>query len=148
MENDIPKELMEIAQKHTVDYEVWPHQKMVDGRQVIVGFDLELHGTHDHGKTRLSPGCPVCVDTFQDLRRIGEWILPKEIRASQYEIPAFDSSLHASPNETFEVVLTIKIEHRHDFDQPVDDCEERCLKEMQAKLAELGVRHHRHMRSR
>jgi hypothetical protein len=30
--------------------------------------------------------------------------------------------------------------HRHGFDEPVDECEERCLKEMRSKLAELGVR--------
>jgi hypothetical protein len=148
MDNEIPKELLEIAQKHTVDYQVWPHYDMVAGREVMDGFDLELHGTHDHGKTRLAPGCPVCVDTFQDLHRIAEWILPKDWRPSQYEIPPFDSSLHASPNETFEVVLTIKIEHRHDFDQPVDDCEKRCLAEMQEKLNALGARRHRHTRSR
>ena len=39
-----------------------------------------------------------------------------------------------------EVSLNIKIIHRHGFDQPVDDCEQMCLKEMRRKLAELGVK--------
>jgi hypothetical protein len=45
-----------IIEKRTVRYQVWPHYEMHDGRQVMVGFDLELLGTHD-GNTRLFPGC-------------------------------------------------------------------------------------------
>ncbi len=38
-----------------------------------------------------------------------------------------------------DVTLSVKIVHRRGFDQPVDDCEMRCLKEMKAHLAELGA---------
>ena len=64
---------------------------------------------------------------------------PKEERPSQYEIPPFDGALHASPKGPFEVVLPIRIEHRHNFFDQVDSCEERCLKEMETRLAELGA---------
>ena len=40
---------------------------------------------------------------------------------------------------TFKVVLPIRIEHRHNFFDPVDSCEERCLKEMREKLDALGA---------
>lgn len=139
MEINPVTELKRIIERHTVRYEVWPHYGIADGKRVIVGFDLELYGTHDHGDTRLSPGCRRCSDTFADLRRVAEWILPKEQRPSQYEIVPFDQSLHAAAGGRFEVMLPIRIEHRHGFFGPVDDCEERCLKEMQQKLAELGV---------
>ena len=68
--------------------------------------------------------------------------MPKEERASRYEIEPYDHALHESPQRKFvpEVVLSMKILHRHGFDKPVDECEERCLKEMRSKLAELGVR--------
>lgn len=139
MERNLIQQLRQIVEKHTVRYVVAAHYEMNDGKRVMVGFDLELHGTHDHGTTRLSPGCHLCSETYGDLHRIADTILPEEQRASEYEIPPFDASLYASPRGTFEVVLPIRIEHRHNFFDPVDGCEERCLKEMQGKLAELGV---------
>lgn len=139
MERDFIQQLRQIVEKHTLRYVVAPHYEMNEGKRVMVGFDLELHGTHDHGTTRLSPGCHLCMETYQDLHRVAECVLPKEQRPSEYEIPPFDASLYASSNGTFEVVLPIRIQHRHHFFEPVDGCEERCLKEMQGELAELGV---------
>jgi len=139
METDVIKALKEVIRKHTVRYEVWPHFEISEGQRVMVGFDIELYGTHDHGATRLSPGCDLCTETHDDLQRLAEYILPKDQRPSQYEIPPFDQSLHASRGGTFEVVALIPIEHRHGFFDPIDACEERCLNEMLEKLAELGV---------
>ena len=67
--------------------------------------------------------------------------MPKEERDSRYEIEPYDHALHESPQRKLrpEVVLSMKILHRHGFDQMVDQCEERCLKEMRVKLAMLGV---------
>jgi hypothetical protein len=139
MPADITRELKDIIVKHTVRYQVWPHYELRDGTRVMIGFDLELYGTHDHGTTGLSPGCHLCQETFADLERIAKFILPKDERPSQYDIPPFDPSLHRSAKGTFEVVLPIRIEHRQNFSDPIDSCEKRCLKEMQDSLAELGV---------
>ena len=139
MESDTVKELKRIIEKHTVRYEVWPHYEVVKDKRVVVGFDLELYGTHDHGTTRLSPGCPRCEETYTDLRHLAESVLPIEKRPSMYDIPPFDASLRQSAKGVFEVAVAIRIEHRHAFFDPVDLCEERCLKEMCERLAELGV---------
>lgn len=137
------RELKELAQAHHVRYEVWPESLMVKGRMVKVGYDLELSGVHDHPEDRITPGCPHCQHTYLILRQIAEWILPTEARPSRYEIEPFDHALHVSPKRRFqpEVVLSVKILHRHGFDQPVDPCEERCLKEMREALASIGVTH-------
>ena len=136
------EQLKDLVEMHQVCYEIWPELLIVEGQQVKVGFDLELVGTHEHGTSTMSPGCPRCIRTFDDLRQIAEWIMPKEERPSRYEIEPFDRALHESAQRKFvpEVVLSMKILHRHGFDQQVDACEERCLKEMRGKLAELGVR--------
>ena len=139
MENDEIGRLKAIVEKHTVRYQVWQHYEVRDGKQVMVGYDLELHGTHAHGNTRLSPGCSLCTETFADLQQIAECILPKGERPSQYDLTPFDQSLHGSGKGPLEVVLPIRIEHRHEFFSPVDDCEQRCLKEMEQNLAEIGV---------
>ena len=134
--------LRELVQKHHVCYAVWPEWLLIRGKLVKVGFDLELSGTHEHGTSTFSPGCPKCIRTFEDLHKIADWIMPKEERASRYEVEPYDHALRESPQRGFvpEVVLSMKILHRHGFDQPVDECEERCLKEMRSKLVELGVR--------
>ncbi len=131
-----------LVEKHSVHYEARPEEQLVDGKIVKIGFALELCGTHEHGETRMTPGCERCVQTFADLREIAEWIMPQQERPSRYEIAPFDSALHFSSTRKLrgEVVLTMKIVHRHGYFQPIDDCEQRCLAEMKKKLAELGAR--------
>ena len=133
------QELQNVIALHTVRYEVWPHYDIYDSKQVIDGFDLELHGTHDHGHSRLTPGCDLCRRTYEHLRQVAETVLPTEERPSSYDIPPFDASLHARPGGEMEVVLTVCIRHRNDYFAAVDPCEEKCLHEMITRLAELGV---------
>jgi hypothetical protein len=133
--------LRELTHEHQVCYEVWPEYLIAQGRRVQVGFQLELCGIRQCEGEPLTPGCQYCYETFEDLRKIAEWILPQERRPSRYEIGIFDGSIHSASKRRFrpEVVLNMKILHREAFDQPVDECEELCLKEMRQKLAELGV---------
>ncbi len=138
----IEDELKQLVEKHTVCYDIFPDCLLIEGEIRKVGFELQLFGTHDHGNSRLTPGCELCVHTFADVRRIAEWVLPQERRDSKYEIQPFDSALHETPKRRLmpEVALSIMIEHRHDFYDPNNECETRCLHEMEKKLKELGVR--------
>ena len=133
--------LRELAQAHCVRYEVWPELLMAHGQMVKVGYDLELCGVHDHGEEQVVAGCPHCQHTYAVLRQIAEWILPADKRPSWYDIEPFDHALHEAPLRKFrpEVVLSVKILHRHGFDAPIDECEQRCLKEMRGKLESIGV---------
>lgn len=74
-------------------YEVWPHYEIADDERIMVSFDLELDGTHEHGQP------------------------------SQDEIGLFDQSLHGSAGGRFEVLLLIQTEHRDGFFDPADACE-------------------------
>jgi len=76
------------------------------------------------------------------LRKVAEWVTPKEERDCHFEVETFDRAWHVAPAQRRsrkEVVATIKILHRRDVNAPVDDCQRSCLKEMCAKLAELGA---------
>ena len=135
-------ELKELVRQHKVCWEVWPvyhigHQ----GDKVQIGFELELAGTHHDPKEPPKPGCVECVAVYDDLRRIAQCILPQEDRQSRYEISIFDSSIHYSAKRKFrgEVSLTIRILHKAKYDDPTDDCEIRCLSEMEQKLEALGA---------
>lgn len=138
--------LREIARRHQVCYEVWPEWSTADGRKIQIGFELQLCGanthTSDDGPDHPVPGCAHCFSTYGELRQIAERILPRDERPSRYEIGAFDRALHVAPHSRHsrsEVVLTIHIMHRADFNRDVDDCEHRCLKEMRGRLNQLGI---------
>ena len=138
--------LRQIAERHQVCYEVFPEWSMSEGQKISIGFELDLCGINDHFTNKgihPVPGCPHCARTYEDLREIAEWILPQEERPSRYEIQPFDRAFHIAPAKRFrrnEVVVTIVIMHRSDFNRPVDECEDRCLKEMRQKLSQLGIR--------
>lgn len=137
--------LREIANKHQVCYEVWPERSVAEGAMIKIGFELQLCGTNSHvaaAEHQPVPGCEYCHSTYEDLRQIGEWILPREERPSRYEIAGFDRALHVAPHSRqsrSEVVVRIHILHRSDFNREVDDCENRCLKEMRGRLNQLGI---------
>lgn len=139
--------LGDIVRKHAACYEVWPEWSLDGGRRVKVGFELQLCGTNArcaaHETFHHVPGCHSCRQTYEDLKEVAEWMLPNERRASRYEIQTFDRALHIAPRgrgARSEVVLTVKILHRHGFNDPVDACEELCLREMRRKLADLGMK--------
>ena len=145
--NDAPMEqLRAIVRKHQVCYEVWPERSVAAGRKILIGYELQLRGTNSHvaakGEHQPVPGCEYCQSTYEDLRQIAEWILPREERPSRYEIDGFDRSLHIAPHSRQsrnEVVVPIHITHRSDFNREVDECENRCLKEMRGRLEQLGI---------
>jgi hypothetical protein len=121
--------------------QVAPFQLSVHDTPADVGFELTLYATHDRGHTSLTPGCDRCVETFAGLQRIAECILPREHRPSMYDILPFDSSLHLSARHHLlpEVTLTIHIVHRRGYQDPIDECEKRCLQEMEDNLHQLGI---------
>ena len=134
--------LKELVGRHRVSWEVWPIYHIDrKGGKIQIGFELELSGTHHEPLELPKPGCAECVTVYNDLRRIAQWILPKEDRLSRYEIGIFDSSIHYSARRKFrgEVSLVIRIMHKGKFDDPTDDCEVRCLNEMEQKLKALGA---------
>ena len=142
----VVERLREIARRHQVCYEVWPERSVAEGRAIRIGFELQLCGTNTHissdGPTHPVPGCAHCLRTYHELRQVTEWILPKEERPSRYGIQAFDHALHIAPPKRHcrsEVVVTIQIMHRHNFNGAVDDCQDRCLKEMRERLTQLGI---------
>lgn len=138
--------LREIARRHEVCYEVCPEWSISEGRKIQIGFELELCGVNSHavedGSRHPVPGCSYCFRTYHEMREVAEWILPREERPSRYEIQAFDRALHIAParrQRRSEVVVTIVIMHRRDFNRPVDECESRCLQEMRERLSQLGI---------
>ena len=142
-----PERLREIVRRHEVCYEVSPEWAAASGAKTQVGYRLELCGVNGHddeaGGEHPTPGCPRCRRTYDDLRKVAGWVMPKEEdRTSRYEVEAFDRAWHVAPTHRRsrnEIVLAIKVLHRRGVNEPADECELRCLREMRGRLAELGV---------
>lgn len=104
-----------------------------------VGYELVLTGIHSLGEHPPRPGCDLCKEVYEDLKRIALWILPKEHRPSVYEIEPYRAVIRSTGKRKLrsEVSLSIKILHRHHFDAPIDACETRCLVEMEKRLKDI-----------
>ncbi len=135
------EELKELVQGFRVCWKAWPELAYVGDEKRQIGHALELAGTHEPSVQHPDPGCEHCRRVFRALQEIAEWILPREERPSEYEIEPYRPAIthwslhHNRPD----VMLTIRIPHRHGYELPLDGCEDRCLKEMEQRLAAMGA---------
>jgi hypothetical protein len=136
-------ELRELVQRFRVCWKTWPEYIYSGHERRQIGYELELAGTHEFGLSHPEPGCEHCQHVFFALRQIATYILPRQKRASMYEIGPFDQAIRYSGlhSNRPDIVLKLKILHRNGYDQPVDECEDRCLREVEQSLRELGVGH-------
>jgi hypothetical protein len=133
--------LEELVHHYRVCWDVWPENEVVDGKVRQVGFELELSGTHPPEVKNPSPGCHYCHDVFNALFRIAECILPLNSgQPTRYNISPYEQIIRYSRGRGSrpDVSLTIHIVHRQGLG-PVDECEQRCLKLMEERLATLGA---------
>ena len=132
--------LRELARKRHLHFDVEPEVVFRGSERVKVGFQVHLWAVHPKG-ARALPGCPKCWDLVDDLRRIAEQVVPSEERPTRSELAPFHPALYDSRvvPDADEVTVTIRLIHRDGSERPIDPCEERCLKEIRARLRELGV---------
>lgn len=106
-----------------------------------IGFSLELYGTPESAAKNVLPGCHDCVRAQSALKEIADWILPREERQCMYEVDADTQSLSYSRvrADRPDIRVTIQILHRSNWDQPIDEYEECCLKDMERALHEIGA---------
>jgi hypothetical protein len=137
-----PQRLKDVVQRFRICWEALPDHYYVKKEKRQIGFTLELTGTHEAGVEHPEPGCQHCRNVRQALREIADWIIPKVVRDSDYEILPYDRSIQYTKVRKFrpDVSLRIAIRHRSGFDRELDACEVRCLGEMTQRLTEIGVR--------
>ena len=138
--------VQEIVRRHGVGYEFWREWSASGLFATYVGYMLNLCGVNDGDDCADEchvPGCQYCHRTYDDLRKVAEWMIPKDAQESYHcEIEPFDGTRHIVQRQgesRKEIVVTIKIQHRLNVNAPANDCQRRCLNEMRAKLADLGL---------
>ena len=160
MNNQSSSRLKEFVIEKAVCWDSQPLTAMLRGAPIRVGFELELRAVHGPTTYKPTPGCPHCGHLFKGLKELAEAVVPTEFRPSRYEVQPFDHSWHlyysgpkggsqtaglkagSKDSDPFipEVVLKLQILHRKNYFEPIDDCERKCLKEIEAALKKLGAR--------
>lgn len=133
--------LAELVRRYRMCWEVWPEQAVIGSEIRQIGFRLELLGTHEDGVEHATPGCPACIPVIAALRVIAEYILPRESRPSIYGAEPYDYAFHYSPArmDRPDIVIAVTILHRGNLEDPVGECQRKCLSEMKQRLEALGV---------
>ena len=132
------KVLCDLVRQHQVCWEVLPEVIVTDSHLVQIGYQVELAGiVNEH----TIPGHSGRREVYSALHKIADWVVSENKHMSaRFEIQPFESSVqysalrHCRPD----VILKLKILHRCGLD-PVDECEQDCLKAIQERLASLGV---------
>jgi hypothetical protein len=141
LESSDPTGIKALVQRFRVCWEVYPAEILAKNAIRKIGFDLELYGTPECGTEHIDPGCQHCLRVESALREIADWILPRVNPTCKFEVDSEGDSLSYTPvrENRPDVVVHISIFHRHEWDQPIDECEELCLKDIEQVLTELGA---------
>lgn len=136
-----PGELVRIVSERGVTYEILPDQAAVDGALVKNGLRVILRAPSRHEDGCRFSSRLACPSVFEDLTSIARAVLPSAVRGSRYDLDGFDHSLHIDPRRHFEgdVILTIHVRHRGALDEPIDECQRRCTRDIEAALSSLGA---------
>jgi hypothetical protein len=128
-----------LAQCHEAYYDIWPEYSLVSGRQVPIGFALELCGLRNQHKQKLTPGDAASHDTYSELREIAAAVMRPSISEAEYHIQPFDNAIHECPARGFrpEIVLSVDITPKPSNSLPGH--ENTCLQAVERTLVHLGV---------
>ena len=146
VEATVLETLQEVVLRHQISYEVWPEWSGCGGRARRVGYCVSLCGVNDQVdcvRGHHVPGCVHCGLTYDQIRKIAEWITLKEKPDCRFDIEHFDRAFHIAPRVRWsrnEVIVTVKILHSHNVDSLVNESQERCLNALRGQLKKLGVR--------
>ena len=137
--------LRAILRRHGVCYDFWLQGSASGGVTTYSGYMLRLCGVSDaehFGGECHVPSCHHCHRTYDDLRKVAEWLVPQNEQGDHCEIEPFDETWHIGQRQgqsRKEIGVTINALHRPHVNAPADACHCRCLSDMLARLDHLGV---------
>jgi hypothetical protein len=144
--------LVDLVKQYQVCSEVWPEYLVVGGKEEQVGFELKLSGTHESATQHIGPGCPTCRRIFSALHSLTEYVLPRKVQPSLYQIGPYEVALrysaargggaHLALSVKIDLTLKVKIVYLSGFDQAIDESGMRGLLEIKEDLSELGTCEH------
>lgn len=134
-----PDALGELVRQHRMRWRASREEAVIGGEIRAIGLKLELSAIHAHLLHAPMPGCSECRPVIAALERVIDAVLPKEHRRSHYEVVIPVAKLEYPSTGQPEITATVTVLHNENVNDPIDECENRCLVEVIAKLRALGA---------
>jgi hypothetical protein len=140
-------EVRELIQQHHAFYEVRPYYLVVEAREqhgvsaprrVQAGFEVDIYGVNFEHK--LPPTAEYSF-AYASLQEVVQSILPHTTELCSLDVIPLPASsvIDARRRMQWLGMLRIRITHSRGLEQPAGPPEERALKELEARLQELGI---------
>ena len=140
-DSQIPAPLATFIRERRVRFTVTSEKVIREDGPIPVGFDVRLFAWHGDDHHDLQ-GCAICANLERQLQRIAELSLRAENNPTEVEIVPDYAMLYDSHDApgTDDVALDVRLLRRGEDDRPVGTAEEKYLKQVRARLKELGLR--------
>lgn len=93
-------QVQSLVTDYSVFWQFWPQFEQTHGERHLVGFEVELIGSHPSDLNHLDPGCPKCRDVRSVLLLIAD-LLPREARLGEsclmYDVDSHSNSIVRLP---------------------------------------------------
>lgn len=133
--------LRDLVSRHRVHFTVEPEWVVVPGGRRAIGYDVRLFAVHDRA-ARALPGDATSRALAASLEELSAAVLPECRAGARVEIEPFRPALYESRvvRGADEVRITVRLLHHVErYDAPADAAEERCVKELRARLRRLAI---------
>jgi hypothetical protein len=80
-----------VVADYGVFWQLWPQFEQTDGERRLVGFEVELIGSHNSELSHVDPGCPMCHRVRSVLLGIGNLMLREGVLTRDSLTPSIDS---------------------------------------------------------
>jgi hypothetical protein len=139
-----------LVKEHGVAVELRPAFTMASGKRILVGFDVDLYGTHggEHGPKMGEAECIGCAVVWDHMREIAAAVVTSDgneegiYRVDTYRpgVTVAASRRGADGKSREDVELILEIRARGEQVAGLPSCEEQCVRPIIASLRELGAR--------
>ena len=136
------KHLKELIRRYQICWEVYPRfEASPDGKKTQVGFEIALFGSHVQPDRAPEPACAEQTGVHRALYEVARWIFPRDYRDTTYEVWIVCDVISLTPQRFNGQDSTLIIEFmcKNGFQNPMNDCEELCVNEIQEEFRELGL---------
>jgi len=136
------EDVREFVRRHRVCFETYPIIAVRRGTRIQVGFELELGAMMPESLGEPLRDRRLCQRLFDGLCDLARAVISGAYPGIRFEIGPCDSALRysGSPGLHPEVLLRLRILHRKNYFDPLDEEETRCLFDTERALRQLGVR--------
>ena len=133
--------MMDIVRDYKVFWTVMPIELPgEEGSPIKIGMSLALVGTDEVGSSEPDERSQQVVS--DKLEELANWLVPKNYPNVEFEVRRHDTETFYLPDDIRtkrkNYIVGIQILHKEGFNQPVDEDQERILKEFETRLKELG----------